>query len=66
MNITVAVECISVFAVVNILAQCIQVVLLAVERVHHSTVGAERTTLLAVRNLVDMMIHDRHGFTPLL
>ena len=65
MNITVAVECISV---VDFLAQCIQVVLLAVERVHHSTVGAERTTLLAfytVRNLVDMMIHDRHGFTPL-
>ena len=43
----VAVECISAFAVVDFLAQCIQVVLLAVERVQKSTVVAERTKLLA-------------------
>ena len=71
MNITVAVECISAFAVVDFLAQCVQVVLLAVERVHHSTVGAERTTLLAfytVRNLKSIRVHlagRKSAVTPL-
>ena len=45
--VRIAVECISAFAVVDFLAQCIQVVLLAVERVHHSTVVVGRTKLLA-------------------